>query len=64
MDFLRVSQDRTNISYIAMTAKVLKELDLPQGTFGQDFLAEDIRNLLNCDTLVRLGIRGRTEAVN
>jgi hypothetical protein len=40
--------------YIAMAAEVLQELDLAQGTLGQNFLAEDIGDLLDGDALICL----------
>ena len=46
------------VSYIAVTSKVLKEFDLPQRALGKDLLAKDICNFLNSNTFVRLGIGG------
>lgn len=43
-----------------MAAEMLEKFDLTQGTFGQDFLAEYICNLLDCNTLPSLNIRGST----
>lgn len=40
-----------------MSAEVLEQLNLTQGTFGQDLLAEDIGDLLDSDTLTSLGVR-------
>ena len=45
-------------AYIAVAAKVLQELDLPQRSFCQDLLAEDIGNLLDGNALSRGVIGG------
>lgn len=37
-----------------MSSEVLQELYLTQGALGQDLLAKDIGNLLDCDALVCL----------
>lgn len=42
------------------TSEMLQQLDLAQGSLGQDLLAEDIGDLLDCDALARLVVRGRT----
>lgn len=47
-------------TYIAMTAEVLQELDLPQSALGQNLLAEDIGDLLDSDSLSSLIVRGGT----
>lgn len=39
-----------------MTSKVLQELDLSQRPFGEDFLAEDIGDFLDSNSLSCLGI--------
>ena len=41
-----------------MASEVLEELDLAQGALGQDLFAEDIGDLLDGDSLVRLGVHG------
>jgi hypothetical protein len=43
-----------------MTSKVLQQLNLAQGALSQDLLAEDIRDLLDCNAFVGLGINGGT----
>jgi len=49
--------------YIAMPSEVLQQLDLAQRTLRQDLLAEDIRDLLDRNTLVGLLVgRGTTHA--
>lgn len=40
--------------HIAMSSEVLQQLDLAQCTLRQDLLAEDIRDLLDRNTLVGL----------
>jgi hypothetical protein len=45
-------------SYIAMPPEVLQQLDLAQGSLGQDLFAEDIGDLLDGDTLARLVVGG------
>lgn len=47
-------------TYIAMASEVLQQLDLSQGPFGQNLLAEHIGDLLDSDTLARLSVGGRT----
>lgn len=37
--------------YIAMAAKMLEKLNLSQGTFGQNFLAEDVGDLFDSDAI-------------
>lgn len=37
-----------------LASKVLQQLDLAQGPLGQDLLAENVRDLLDCDALARL----------
>ena len=44
-----------------MTSEVLEELDLAQGALGQDLFAEDIGDLLDGDSLVRLSVHGGAE---
>lgn len=39
-----------------MAAEVLQELDLAQGSLGQNLLAENIGDLFDGDTLVRLSV--------
>jgi len=46
-------------AYIAVASKMLQELDLSQGPLGQDLLAEDIGNLLDCYSLACLVVRSR-----
>lgn len=41
-------------TYVAVASKVLQQLDFAQSALGEDLLAEDIGNLLDGDTLVRL----------
>jgi predicted metal-dependent TIM-barrel fold hydrolase len=49
--------------YIAMSSEVLQQLDLAQRTLRQDLLAEDIRDLLDRNTLVGLLVgRGTLQA--
>lgn len=43
-----------------MPSEMLKQLDLSQGTLGQDLLTEDIGNLLDSNALTCLSIRGGT----
>lgn len=46
------------VGYIAMTAEVLEELDLAQGSLGENLLAENIGDFLDSNALVRLGVHG------
>jgi hypothetical protein len=48
-------------SYVAVSPEVLQQLDLAQGTLGQDLLAKDIGDLLDGDTLVGMVIDGGTK---
>lgn len=50
------------IAYVTVSSEMLQELYLPQRTLRQNLFAEDIGHLLDRDTLLCLGIRGR--AVN
>ena len=43
-----------------MPSEMLQQLYLSERTLGQDLLAEDIGNFLDCDTLLTLRIRSRT----
>lgn len=50
--------------YVAVSPKVLQQLDLAQGALGEDFLAEHIGDLLDGDALARLVVgRGADNAV-
>ena len=44
------------------TSKVLEQLDLAQGTLGEDLLAEDVGDLLDGHALARLVVGSRTGA--
>jgi hypothetical protein len=44
-----------------VAAKVLEQLDLAQGALGQNFLAKNIGDLLDCDALVGLLVDGGTD---
>lgn len=46
-------------AYVAVAPKMLQELDLSQGSLGQDLLAEDIGDLLDGYSLACLMVRGR-----
>jgi hypothetical protein len=48
------------LTHIAVAAEVLKKLNLSQCPLGQNFLAEDIGNLLDGDALASMNIRGST----
>ena len=54
---------RSEHAYVSMATEVLQELDLPQGTLGQDFLAKNIGNLLDCHSFTGLHVRGGAENV-
>jgi hypothetical protein len=41
-----------------LTSEVLQQLDLAQGTLGEDLLAEDIGDLFDGDALARLVVGG------
>lgn len=45
-------------THVAVTAKVLEQLDLAQGALGENLLAKDICNLLDGDALVGLVVDG------
>jgi hypothetical protein len=45
-------------AYVAMSSKVLEELDLAQGALRQNLLAKDIGDLFDGDSLVGLAIYG------
>lgn len=47
-------------AHIAMSPEVLEELDLAQGSLGQDLFAENIGDLLDSDTLVGLVVYSGT----
>lgn len=47
-----------------MPSEVLKQLDLSQRTLRQDLLAEDIRDLLDRNPLIRLLIRRSTTSAH
>lgn len=51
-------------SDISMSSEVLQKLDLSQGSLRQDLFAEDICNLLDRNSLSRLGIGRSTVAVS
>jgi hypothetical protein len=51
-------EEALNLTYIAVASEVLKQLDLSQGTLSQDFLAEDIGDLLDGNALASLNICG------
>jgi hypothetical protein len=42
-----------------LASEVLQQLDLTQSALGQDFLAENIGDLLDRDALARLVVGGR-----
>ena len=44
------------VGYIAMTAEVLEELDLAQGSLGENLLAENIGDFLDGNAFAGLGI--------
>ena len=44
------------LTYVAMAPEMLQQLYLTERTLGQDLLAEDIGNLLDSNTFLRLGI--------
>lgn len=52
------------MAYIAMSSEVLQELDFAQGALGQDFLAKNIGDLLDGNTLLCLVIDGCTVTGN
>lgn len=50
--------------YVAVAPEVLQQLDLAQGTLGEDLLAEDVGDLFDGDALARLVVgRGADNAV-
>lgn len=51
-------QQSRGCAHISVSPEVLQELDLAQGTLGQDLLAEDIGDLLDGDTFVGLVVHG------
>jgi hypothetical protein len=46
------------VSYVAMAAEVLQELDLAQSALSEDFFAEYIGYFLDRDAFVRLIVHG------
>lgn len=55
-----VSNELGVSSHISVASKMLKKLYLSQGSLGKDFLAENIRNLFDCDPFAGLVVRGST----
>ena len=51
-------QDRMVVG-ARLASEVLQQLDLTQSALGQDFLAENIGDLLDRDALARLVVGGR-----
>ena len=51
-------QDRMVVG-ARLASEVLQQLDLTQSALGQDFLAENIGDLLDGDALARLVVGGR-----
>jgi hypothetical protein len=47
-----------------MTAEMLKQLDLSEGTLGQNLLAEDIGHLLDGNALAVLVVGSRASSYN
>ena len=58
LDTLAGDRDPGEYTYIPVASEVLKQLDFSQGTLGQDFLAENIGDLLDGDPLTILAIGG------
>ena len=46
-----------------LASKMLEQLDLTERPLGEDLLTEDIGDLLDSNTLVRLRVCGRTVGV-
>ena len=46
-------------TYVAMTTKVLKKLDLSQSPLGKDLLAEDVGDLFDSDSISSETVRCR-----
>ena len=48
------------VTHVAMAAEVLQQLNLTQSALSENLFAEDIRDLLDSDTLASLVVHGRT----